>query len=126
MSKVPLLIIPVLLYNALSIAGLTDDAVLFSVRWGSGAGIAVTPGYLCVAIAMVLLNGELAKATRSDRAGIVEQLWSIALLLLVLVEFLVVPYAQTAGFAILLLACASDVASGMVISIVAARRDVAH
>jgi len=53
-------------------------------------------------------------------------LWSIVLLLLVLVEFLVVPYAQTAGFAILLLACASDVASGMVISIVAARRDVAH
>jgi len=69
---------------------------------------------------------ELAKATRSDRAGIVEHLWSIVLLLLVLVEFLVVPYAQTAGFAILLLACASDVASGMVISIVAARRDVAH
>ena len=124
LTRVPLLVLPVLLYNACGLLGVDLSATWFTLQWGAGDGIRVAAEHVCLMLAIVLLNVEVAKATSVRGGAIAEHVWSLLLALAVLVELIVVPFAQTVTFGLLWLSCVSDVASGIVVSIVSARRDM--
>lgn len=133
-AAVPLLLLPVLIYNliALTLAGgfkaadasarMTDT--LFTIQMASRAGWAVSLGDLLLAASLVVLFVELLKSTTSRRIAIINHSLSMVLFILCLVEFLLFPAFATSTFFLVSLMVLLDVLAGFIVTIVAARRDV--
>ena len=130
----PLLLIPVVLYNivvltnGLSGAGVTaaDAALrepLFSLPMASGASWNVGAGDLILFLSLILLFVELLKSTSSQKVAIVNHALSMALFVICLVEFLLLPGFAGSVFFLILTMVLLDVLAGFIVTIIASRRD---
>ena len=134
----PLLVIPVVLYNLVvltsvlgggdgSAAAAGADAVLrdpmFSIPMASGASWNVGAGDLILFLSLILLFVELLKSTSSQRVAIVNHALSMALFVVCLVEFLLLPGFAGSVFFLILTMVLLDVLAGFIVTIIASRRD---
>jgi uncharacterized membrane protein len=128
MAAVPLMLIPFILYNVTVMAfggiGRLDQQIT-EVNMMSGATWTMSLGDLFIVISLVILFFEIFKATRRSSAALVDHLFSMALFIVFLVEFLLVQSAATQIFFILMLISLVDVIAGFTVSIKSASRDVA-
>jgi hypothetical protein len=134
LAALPLLALPVLLYNLLALtlaggfsgigAGDRLSARLFTVPMASHAAWAVSLGDLLLAGSLVVLFVELLKSTTSRQVAIVNHSLTMVLFIGCLVEFLLFPAFATSTFFLLMLMVLLDVLAGFVVTIVASRREV--
>lgn len=128
---VPLLVIPLALYNLIAFGGVGAGGpapfseILFSVEMMSGGRFILDIGDGLILLGIVLLFVEILKATRTGAGSIVDHLLSTALFIAYLIEFLLVQAAASNVFFILMALALVDVAAGYSVTIRAARRDFA-
>jgi hypothetical protein len=129
LAALPLLIIPLILYNVAmigliggGIAGLNGTVISLSML--SGATWTLSLGDLFIVIALVLLFFEILKATRNGSGSLINHMLSMLVFIAFLVEFLLVRDAATQTFFILMTVAFLDVIGGFTISIRTAGRDV--
>lgn len=131
----PLLLIPVVLYNVVVLSGVlqTDAAVsttvtlaqpMFGVTMASGARWDVGPGDLILFLSLVLLFFELLKSTSSQRVAIINHALSMILFVVCLIEFLLIPSFATSTFFLILTMVLLDVLAGFIVTIIASRKDL--
>lgn len=129
LAHVPLMIVPLALYN-LGLAGLFGDiadpwqAELFSLTMLSGGTWTLSLADLLVLVALLLLFAEVLKATRTSNASVLDHLLSTLVFVAFLVEFLLVQRAASSLFFILMAIALVDVLAGFAVSLRAASRDV--
>ena len=127
-ARIPLLLIPFLLFN-LGLSGVlgADDVFirsLFSVEMMSGGTWTMQWGDLLVLIALLILFVEIMKSTRSGSASIIDHLLSTVVFVAFLVEFLMIAGAATSLFFTLMIIALIDVLAGFSVSIRTAGRDI--
>lgn len=133
-AAVPLLSVPVALYNLVAIltiegglnapnAGARLAEPALSVAMASGALWPVSMGDVLVIVALGVLFVELLKSTSSRGAAVVNHGLSMALFIVCLVEFLLLEALATSAFFLITLMVLLDVVAGFIVSITAARRD---
>ncbi|PHR61622.1 MAG: hypothetical protein COA43_02505 [Robiginitomaculum sp.] len=132
-SIIPLLIIPILIYNVISFGGATlttaeavrarMDVEFMSVPMASGAEWIITPGHGLVAMALVMLFFELLKSTGIGRAAVMNHAFSMVLFIICLVEFLMFDAFATSVFFLIMMMALMDVMAGFMVTIASARRD---
>ncbi|HEY1073982.1 hypothetical protein [Brevundimonas sp.] len=131
---IPLLIVPVVIYNMVILlgAGGADPLlgptavlgeVLFRVPMTSGATWSISVGDLILFLSLILLFVELLKSTSSQRVAIVNHALSMALFVICLVEFLLLPGFAGSVFFLILTMVLLDVLAGFIVTIIASRRD---
>ena len=129
--NIPLLIAPLLAYNAFAFGFLGDaigdpwSAPIFTIEMISNARWTLTLGDVMIVSALVLLFVEILKATRSGVTSIVDHLLSTLLFIAYLIEFLLIRETATSVFFILMIISLIDVIAGYSITIRTATRDVA-
>ena len=84
----------------------------------------MSAGDVFIVVSLVLLFGEILKATRFGSASVIDHMLSTAVFVICLVEFLLVGFAATSVFFILMVMALIDVIAGFSVSIRAAARDV--
>ena len=130
LGTVPLTLAPLIVYNLFALGILGTDGgdpwltPLFTVEMISGARLTPTSGDFLVIAAVVLLFGEIIKATRTGSVTLGDHVLSMIVFVVYLVEFLVVARAAHPVFLILTVIAFIDVVAGFSITIRAARRDV--
>ncbi|TCT06023.1 hypothetical protein [Aquabacter spiritensis] len=127
LTPIPLLIIPLAIYNIVVFLtpGVEWNAVILPVAMVSGAAWPITVGDAFLALSLFVLLFEVLKATRISSRSIVDHILSILVFVLALVEFLLVPQAATSVFALLVGIMLLDVITGFSVSVRVAQRDVA-
>jgi hypothetical protein len=125
---IPLLIIPFAIYNMIAFltpgVGWTDP--LTTIPMMSGARWVITAQDALLTFAILLLFVEIFKASRSSASrGIVDHMLSMALFIVMLIEFLLIAQAATSTFFLLMMISLVDAIGGFAIAARAARRDVA-
>jgi hypothetical protein len=134
-AALPLLALPVLFYNALTLATMPDGfrstlardrmaQELFSLPTASGGSWPITMGDMLVFAALIILFIELLKATTSRRIAIINHSLSMVLFIVCLVEFLLFGAFATSTFFLILTMVLLDVLAGFIVTIVASRRDI--
>jgi hypothetical protein len=121
----PLLLIPFAIYNMIAFlfrAGFNDT--LFSVQMLSKATLNVTTSDLLIILSIFLLFIEILKATRLGTRSIVDHFLSFILFIVMAGEFMIVPWAATSTFLLMLVICFVDVVGGFSVSIRSAQRDI--
>ena len=132
-AAIPLLVLPVLIYNVLvlTMAGgfRTAEAQgqlsaqLFTVPMASGATWPVSLSDLILAGALVVLFIELLKSTTSQKAAIVNHSLSMILFVVCLVELLLLPGFATSTFFLIGVMVLLDVLAGFIVTIISSRKD---
>ncbi len=84
----------------------------------------VSFGDLLILLSLILLFVELLKSTSTGTAAIFNHALSMLVFIICLVEFLLHPAFATSAFFIILVMALLDVLAGVVVTIIAARRDV--
>ena len=131
MAAVPLMLIPFILYNLTMFGAFGGGGIaalentMTSVKMMSGATWTMSLGDLFIVIGLVILFLEIFKATRRSSVALLDHLFSMALFVVFLVEFLLVQGAATQIFFILMMIALVDVIAGFTVSIKSASRDVA-
>jgi len=131
MAAIPLMLIPFILYNLAMLGAFGGggtaslETIVTSVHMMSGATWTMSLGDLFIVIGLVILFLEIFKATRRSSVALLDHLFSMALFVVFLVEFLLVQGAATQIFFILMLISLVDVIAGFTVSIKSASRDVA-
>ena len=131
----PLLAIPVVLYNLVVLFGATGgggmaeaDAILrdplFSIPMTSGANWSVGVGDLILFLSLILLFFELLKSTSSQKVAIVNHALSLIVFVVCLVEFLLIRGFATSTFFLIVSMVMLDVLAGFIVTIIAARKDL--
>jgi hypothetical protein len=122
----PLLLIPFAIYNIVVflMPGVTWGSTLTTVHMISKAEWTMTASDLLIAFAILLLFGEIMKATRIGVRTVVDHGLSLILFLGMLVEFLLVPEASTSTFFLLLTLSFIDVLGGFAVTLRTAQRDL--
>ncbi|MGB8562044.1 MAG: hypothetical protein WCD83_01320 [Pseudolabrys sp.] len=122
----PLLLIPFAIYNivAFLMPGVSWTGVVSTVHMMSGADWTMTAGDALVALAILLLCGEVMKSSRISRRTIIDHALSLILFLGMLIEFLLVKQAATATFFLLLVVGFIDVLGGFAVTLRSAQRDL--
>ena len=131
----PLLVIPVVLYNIVVLTGLlggsgvvgTDGSlrdVLFTIPMASGAGWSVGVGDMILFLSLILLFFELLKSTSSQKVAIVNHALSMILFVVCLVEFLLIKGFATSTFFLIVTMVMLDVLAGFIVTIISARKDL--
>lgn len=135
----PLLVIPVVLYNIVVLSGLGDTGLvgggmaaadealrqsLFSIPMASGASWNVGIGDLIVFFSLILLFFELLKSTSSQKVAIVNHALSMILFVVCLVEFLLIRGFATSTFFLITTMVMLDVLAGFIVTIISSRRDM--
>ena len=122
---IPLLAFVVLAYNVLAAISVDLlDRTLFSLGLLSGKAFVFQVKDAVIFAGLILLYGELSKATRTTNISIADHTLSLGLLLVCLVELIVVPFAGTATFFLLTVMTLIDVVAGFTITITGAKRDL--
>ncbi len=131
---IPLLLVPVVIYNILILFGGADaggvavasDVLsdpLFAVTMASGARWSVDVGDLILFLSLILLFFELLKSTTSQRAAIVNHALSMVLFVVCLVEFLLLSGFATSVFFLIMTMVLLDVLAGFIVTIISSRKD---
>ena len=122
----PLLLIPFAIYNIIAflMPDVTWTGVVTTVHMVSGADWTMSAGDLLIALAIVLLCGEVVKSTRIGLRNVVGHGLSLILFVGMLIEFILVKQAATATFFLLLVISFFDVLGGFVVTLRSAQRDV--
>jgi hypothetical protein len=122
----PLLLIPFAIYNIIAflMPGVTWTGVVATVHMVSGADWTMSAGDILIALAIVLLCGEVMKSTRIGVRTVVDHALSLILFLGMLVEFILVKQAATATFFLLLVVSFIDVLGGFAVTLRSAQRDL--
>jgi hypothetical protein len=84
----------------------------------------VSFGDLLILLSLMLLFIELLKSTSTGSAAIFNHALSMLVFIICLVEFLLHPAFATSAFFIIMVMALLDVLAGVVVTIIAARRDV--
>ena len=132
-TVIPLLVIPVTIYNVIAWGGETFstavavrermDQDFMSVPMASGANWDITPGAALIALSLVLLFFELLKSTGTGRAAVMNHAFSMMIFIICLIEFLMFDAFATSVFFLITLMTLLDVMAGFMVTIAAARRD---
>jgi hypothetical protein len=122
----PLLLVPFAIYNIIAflMPGVTWAGVVSTVHMVSGADWTMSVGDILIALAILLLGGEVLKSTRIGIRTVVDHALSLILFLGMLGEFLLVKQAATATFFLLLVVSFIDVLSGFAVTLRSAQRDL--
>ena len=122
----PLLLIPFAIYNIIAflMPGVSWTGVVSTVHMMSGADWTMTGGDVLVALAILLLCGEVMKSSRISRRTIIDHALSLILFLGMLIEFLLIKQAATATFFLLLVVGFIDVLGGFAVTLRSAQRDL--
>ncbi len=123
----PLLLVPFAIYNIIAflMPGVTWTGVVSTIHMVSGADWTMSIGDILIALAILLLCGEVLKSTRIGTRTVVDHALSLILFLGMLVEFLLVKQAATASFFLLLVVSFIDVLSGFAVTLRSTQRDLA-
>ena len=99
----PLLLIPFAIYNIIAflMPGVSWTGAATTVHLVSGGDWIMSPGDMLLVLALILLFGEMMKATRIGVRTVVDHALSLVLFLAMLVEFLLVKQAASATFFLL-------------------------
>jgi steroid 5-alpha reductase family enzyme len=126
LSRIPLLVLPLIAYNSLLLLG-DPGAVLakevFSAQLMSGALWRFDVASLFLVFGLVMLYLEVLKATRTGNTSIIDHSLSTLVMVIFLVEFLLLKGCGTSTFVLLFLMSLFDVVAGLSVSISGARRD---
>ena len=130
LRALPLMAIPLILYNVLVIVqrrtgGGFFTAPLFTVPMIKGAQWVFTRGDLIILVTMLFLFAELVKATYTSSVSLIDHGLSMVVFIVCIVEFLIVNSAATSTFFFILVGSLIDVVAGFTIGIRVARRDLA-
>ena len=122
----PLLLIPFAIYNIIAflMPGVAWSSVVSTVHMMSGVDWTMTTGDVLVALAILLLCGEVMKSSRISRRTIIDHALSLILFLGMLIEFILVKQAATATFFLLLVVSFIDVLGGFAVTLRSAQRDL--
>jgi hypothetical protein len=122
----PLPLVPFAIYNIIAflMPGVIWTGVVSTVQMVSGADWTMSVGDILIALAILLLCGEVLKSTRIGIRTVVDHALSLILFLCMLVEFLLVKQAATATFFLLLVVSFIDVLSGFAVTLRSAQRDL--
>lgn len=141
----PLLALPVIFYNLLVFVSAATNAgpvilesgvavsplvgmlggPLISIPMMSGVSWQLSGGELLVLLSVCLLFLEILKSTSTGTATIINHGVSMMIFIICLVEFLSWPHFATSTFFIIMVMTLLDVLSGVVVTIISARRDFA-
>lgn len=129
LAAIPLMIVPLVLYNVIMLGfignGVSDLGVtVTSFQMMSGATWTMNWGDVLIVISLVLLFIEVLKATRTGAWSAIDHMLSMLVFIGFLVEFLLVRDAATQVFFILMVVAFVDVIAGFSVSIRSAGRDV--
>jgi hypothetical protein len=126
MLGVPLLLIPFAIYNivAFLMPGLSWTAPASTVHMVSGGDWSMSAGDYLMVLALIVLFGEMMKATRIGIRTVVDHALSLLLFLAMLVEFILVRQAASGTFFLLLVISLVDVLGGFAITLRTAQRDL--
>lgn len=114
---IPLLAIPVVLYNVLAFsAGEPLGRIILAVTLPSGAAWSYTMADLVAMAGLVFLYVEIAKATKRWAASVLDHALSMILCLVCFVEFLAVPALGKTTFFLLTMMTLLDVIAGITIA----------
>ncbi|WP_300540661.1 hypothetical protein [Maricaulis sp.] len=131
-NVIPLLIVPVIAYAVIVIfsggdpaaaAALMDNAI-FSIPLVSGPW-SMKVGDLLIILAMLMLFIELVKSAGTGTATIINHGLSMAVFVIAMALFLLVGRFGTSVFFLITMMALMDTVAGFVVTIVAARRDLA-
>jgi hypothetical protein len=122
----PLLIIPFAIYNMIAFLtpGVNWTDTFTTVNLTSGAAWSVTAEDMVVGLAILLLPLEIWKATRIGVRSVVDHVLSMALFVVMLIEFLLVRQAGTSTFFLLMMISLVDVIAGFIVTLRTAQRDL--
>jgi len=123
---IPLTLIPILLYILIRIVGSVSDwaAPIVTIATPSGGQLGLGMGDLIVLLALVMLFLEVLKSTRTSTGSIVDHMVSTLVFVGALIMLLLVPFAGTSTFLILVAITLFDVVAGFSVTIRSARRDI--
>lgn len=130
-SIFPKLIIPMVIYAIVAFIGGADTVAsrladpLFTIGMMSGASWGLTPGDLILMLALFFLFIEMVKSSDTGTASIVNHGMSMLVFVIGLVLFLLIGQFATSVFFLLVLMALLDTVAGFIVTIVAARRDLA-
>jgi hypothetical protein len=122
----PLLLVSFAIYTIIAflMPGVSWTGAVTTVRMMSGADWTMSVGDILIALAIVLLCGEVLKSTRIGIRTVVDHALSLMLFLGMLIEFLLVKQAATATFFLLLVVGFIDVLAGFAVTLRSAQRDL--
>ena len=122
----PLLLIPFAIYNIIAflMPGVSWTGAVTTVHVVSGADWSMSAGDMLVALGVLVLFGEIMKATRIGIRTVVDHALSLLLFLGMLVEFLLVKQCASATFFLLLVISFIDVLGGFAVTLRSAQRDL--
>jgi hypothetical protein len=122
----PLLLIPFAIYNIIAflMPGVAWSSVVSTVHMMSGVDWKMTTGDVLVALAILLLCGEVVKSSRISRRTIIDHALSLVLFRGMLIEFILVKQAATATFFLLLVVGFIEVLGGFAVTLRSAQRDL--
>ena len=122
----PLLLIPFAIYNIIAflMPRVAWSSVVSTVHMMSGVDWTMTTGDVLVALAILLLCGEVMKSSRISRRTIIDHALSLILFLGMVIEFILVKQAATATFFLLLVVGFIDVLGGFAVTLRSAQRDL--
>jgi hypothetical protein len=132
-SAVPLLVLPVVLYNIFALTQVFGNQItgasraltgeLMTIPMPMNGSWAISAGDLFVLLGLFMLFFELIRATNTNKIAIVNHSLSMILFILCLVEFLLVPGFSTSTFFLITVMTLLDVLAGFIVTIVTARKD---
>jgi hypothetical protein len=122
----PLLLVPFAIYNIIAflMPGLSWTGAATTVHLVSGGDWTMSIGDMLIAFSIVVLFGEMMKATRIGIRTVVDHGLSLLLFLVMLVEFIVIKQAATSTFFLLLIIGIVDVMGGFAVTLRSAQRDL--
>jgi hypothetical protein len=124
----PLLLIPFVIYNIVAFIFRLPDTVwttnATTVHMMSGKDWTMTWQDILVAGSILLLWIEVIKSTRIGMRSIMDHVLSMAMFIVMLIEFLLVQQAETSAFFLLMVVCLVDVLAGFIISIRSSQRQI--
>jgi hypothetical protein len=122
----PLLVIPFAIYNMIAFLtpGVNWTDTVTGVELMSGATWNVTSEDMLIGLAIILLPLEILKAARIGMRSVIDHILSMALFVVMLIEFLMVRQAGTSTFFLLMLISVVDVLGGFIVTLRTAQRDL--
>ncbi|MBM3530140.1 MAG: hypothetical protein FJX62_18815 [Alphaproteobacteria bacterium] len=122
----PLLVVPFAIYNMIAFLtpGVNWTDTITSFTLVSGGSWSITTSDIIITIAVLLLPLEIFKATKIGVRSMVDHILSLALFIVMLLEFLLVRQAGTSTFFILMMLSIVDVLGGFIVTLRTAQRDM--